>query len=46
MNLFFTERKNIRLGAMIKQIEYFETTLFNKDLKKLLKKFRTLKDDL
>ena len=46
MNLFFTEQKNIRLGAMIKQIEYFETSRFTKDLKKLLKRFRTLKDDL
>ena len=46
MNLFFTEQKNIRLGATIKQIEYFETSKFTKDLKKLLKRFRTLKDDL
>jgi mRNA-degrading endonuclease RelE of RelBE toxin-antitoxin system len=46
MNLFFTEQKNIRSGATIKQIEYFETSQFTKDLKKLLKKLRTLKDDL
>ena len=46
MNLFFTEQKNIRSGATIKQIEYFETSQFIKDLKKLLKRFRTLKDDL
>lgn len=46
MNLFFTEQKNIRSGATIKQIEYFETSLFKKDLKKLLKRFGTLKGDL
>ncbi len=46
MNLFSTEQKNIRLGATIKQIDYFETSRFTKDLKKLLKRFRTLKDDL
>jgi len=46
MNLFFTEQENIRLGVTIKQIEYFETSQFTKDLKKLLKRFRTLKDDL
>jgi mRNA-degrading endonuclease RelE of RelBE toxin-antitoxin system len=46
MNLFFTEQKNIRSGVTIKQIECFETSLFKKDLKKLLKRFRTLKDDL
>ena len=45
MNLFFTEQKNIRLGATIKQIDYFETSQFIKDLKKLLKRFRILKDD-
>ena len=46
MNLFFTEQKNILLGATIKLIDYFETFRFKKDLKKLLKRFRTLKDDL
>jgi mRNA-degrading endonuclease RelE of RelBE toxin-antitoxin system len=46
MKRFFTEQKNIRSGATIKQIEYFETSLFKKDAKKLLKRFRTLKDDL
>ena len=46
MNLFFTEQKNIRLGAIIIQIKYFETSQFTKDLKKLLKRFKTLKDDL
>ena len=46
MNLFFTEQKNIRSGATIKHIEYLETSLFKKDFKKLLKRFRTLIDDL
>jgi len=46
MNLFFTEQKNIRSGAIIIQIKYFETSQFTKDLKKLLKRFKTLKDDL
>lgn len=46
MNLFFTEQKNIRSGAIIIQIKYFETSQFAKDLKKLLKRFKTLKDDL
>jgi hypothetical protein len=46
MNLFFTEQENILLGVTIKQIEYFETYQFTKDLKKLLKRFRTLKEDL
>ena len=31
---------------MIRQIEYFETSLFLKDLKKLLKRFRTLNEDI
>jgi mRNA-degrading endonuclease RelE of RelBE toxin-antitoxin system len=31
---------------MIRQIEYFETSLFLRDLKKLLKRFRTLNEDL
>lgn len=32
--------------AMEKKIEYVETALFKKDIKKLLKRFRTLEDDL
>jgi hypothetical protein len=31
---------------MEKKIEYVETALFKKDIKKLLKRFRTLEEDL
>lgn len=44
MNLFFIEMKIIQLEIMM--MNFRDTEEFNKDFKKLSKKFRTLDDDL
>lgn len=46
MNLFFIELTTHLYVIMEKKIRYIETSLFKKDLKKLLKRFRTLEEDL
>jgi hypothetical protein len=44
MSQFFTEQKKHLLENTM--IKYFETREFKKNLKKLLKKFKTLKEDI
>jgi len=48
MNLFFTEQFNILCGSMKKKQQMFKEIIrlpeFKKELKRLLKKYRTLED--
>lgn len=46
MNLFFLEHRNIQLGMMMNKFKINRLPEFEKDLKAIKKKFRTIESDL